>query len=165
MTTSFSVGLLQKFVDEPVNVVNVPMLAKERNVSIDEIKNTDSEDYASTMTVRVVTDKIDRKISGTIIGKGLPRIIGIDDFDLDMSPEGAIMIIFNDDRPGVIGSVGTICGTHKINIGTMGVGRVKDQKRAVLAISMDEVPDDKAIAEFQGQDFVKSVFVCELPDS
>ena len=45
----------------------------------------------------------------------------------------------------------------------MGVGRVKDQHRAVLAISLDKAPDDKAIGEFQKQDFVKEVFVCELP--
>ncbi len=163
ITTSFSVGVLANLIDEPVNVVNVPILAKERGISIDETKNPESKFYASTMTVRVVTDKADRTVKGTVIGKGLPRIIGIDDFDLDMSPEGALMIIFNDDRPGVIGAVGTICGKHKINIGTMGVGRVKDQQRAVLAISMDEVPDDKAVAEFQKQDFVKNVFVCELP--
>ena len=90
-------------------------------------------------------------------------ILGIDDYELEMSPEGTIMIIFNDDRPGVIGSVGSICGKHKLNIGTMGVGRVKAEDRAVLAISLDEAPDAKAIAEFQKQDFVKSVYVCELP--
>jgi D-3-phosphoglycerate dehydrogenase / 2-oxoglutarate reductase len=163
VTTSFSVGLLQKHFEEPVNVVNVPMLAKQRGISIDEVKNPDAKDFSSTMAVRVLTDKVDRRVIGTIIGKKMPRIIGIDDYELEMSPEGTIMIIFNDDRPGVIGSVGSICGTHKLNIGTMGVGRIKAEDRAVLAISLDEAPDAKAIAEFQNQDFVKSVYVCELP--
>jgi len=163
VTTSFSVGLLQKHFEEPVNVVNVPMLAKQRGISIDEVKNPDAKDYSSTMGVRVVTDKVERRVIGTIIGKAMPRIIGIDDYELEMSPEGTIMIIFNDDRPGVIGSVGTICGKHKLNIGTMGVGRVKAEDRAVLAISLDEAPGAKAINEFQKQDFVKSVYVCELP--
>ena len=164
ITSGFSVGLLQNKFEEPVNLVNVPILAKQCGISIDEIKNQDAQDFASTMAVRVVTDKIDRKVTGTIIGKQMPRIIGIDDYALEMTPEGTIMIIFNDDRPGVIGAVGGICGKHKLNIGTMGVGRIKDQNRAVLAIDLDEAPDDKAIAEFQKQDFVKSVFVCHLPE-
>ena len=73
------------------------------------------------------------------------------------------MVIFNDDRPGVIGAVGTICGKHGINIGTMGVGRLKDQNKAILGISLDKAPDDRAIVEFQEQDFVTTVYVCELP--
>ena len=163
LTTSFLVGLLQQHFEEPVNVVNAPVLAKQRGLSVDEVKNTDARDYASVMSVRLVTDKLERRVTGTIIGKGIPRIIGVDDYAVDVSPEGTIMMIFNDDRPGVIGAVGSICGQHGLNIGTMGVGRVKDENRAILAISMDEVADDAAIKAFQEQDFVKSVFVCELP--
>jgi D-3-phosphoglycerate dehydrogenase / 2-oxoglutarate reductase len=163
VTTGFSIGLLQKHFEEPVNVVNAPVLVRQRGLSIDETKNSEARDFASTMAVRVVTDEVDRKVTGTIIGKCTPRIIGVDDFALEMSPEGTIMVIFNDDRPGVIGAVGTICGRHKLNIGTMGVGRVKN--RAVLAISLDTAPDDKAIAEFQKQDFVKNVYVCQLPST
>ena len=163
ITTSFSIGLLQKHFEEPVNVVNAPVLVRQRGLSIDETKNSEARDFSSTMAVRVITDEVDRKVTGTIIGKCTPRIIGVDDFALEMSPEGTIMVIFNDDRPGVIGAVGTICGRHKLNIGTMGVGRVKN--RAVLAISLDTAPDDKAIAEFQKQDFVKNVYVCQLPST
>lgn len=163
VTTSFAIGLLQNNFEEPVNAVNAPLLAKQRGLSFDEMKNPDARDFASTMAVKVVTDKVSRLVVGTIIGKKIPRIIGIDDYALEMSPEGTIMIIFNDDRPGVIGAVGSICGKHNLNIGTMGVGRIKDQNRAVLATSLDETPDADAIAEFHKQDFVKSVFVCQLP--
>ena len=98
VTTSFSVGLLQKHFEEPINIVNVPILAKQRGISIDEVKNPDAQDYAGIMAVRVVTDQVERKVTGTIIGKQIPRIIGIDDYALEMSPEGAIMIIFNDEQ-------------------------------------------------------------------
>ena len=50
------------------------------------VKNPDAKDFSSTMAVRVVTDKVDRRVSGTIIGKKMPRIIGIDDYELEMSP-------------------------------------------------------------------------------
>ncbi len=161
ITISAMIGILQGKIEEGVNEVNAPIIAKQRNLSVDEVKNPDAGDFSSTLTIRIVTDQVDRKIVGTIIDKRIPRVIGIDDFALEMSPEGTIMVIFNDDRPGVIGAVGSICGKHKLNIGTMGVGRVADS--AVLAISLDAAPDAAAIAEFQKQDFVKSVFVCQLP--
>ncbi len=161
VTTSFCVGLLGCLFHGPVNAVNATLLAKKRGLSIDELKNPDSKDYSSTMSVSVETDQVKRCVTGTIIGKKTMRIIGVDDFELEMSPEGTIMMIFNDDRPGVIGAVGSICGNHDINIGTMGVARLGDS--AVLAISMDGAPGKKAIEEFQKQDFVKEVFVCELP--
>ena len=75
------------------------------------------------------------------------------------------MVVFNDDRPGVIGAVGSICGRHGINIGTMGVGRCKDQQQAVLAISLDKPPASEVMAEFVKQDFVKSVYVCHFPSA
>ena len=161
VTTGFSVGLLQKNFDEPINVVNAPMLAKQRGISIDEIKNAESRDYASTMAVRVVTDEVDRKVTGTIIGKEILRIIGIDEYELEVVPEGTIMISVYQDKPGVIGSIGTICGKHNINIGTMGVGRVKD--KAMLAVSLDEVPGDEVVKEFAKQVNVEFVYVCQFP--
>jgi len=164
VTTAFLVGLLQQHFEENVNVVNVPGLARNRGINVDEVKNTESQDYSSTLGVRVVTDKVDRSVLGTIYGKKNLRIIRVDDYELEITPEGPIIVIFNDDRPGVIGHVGTICGKHNINIGTMGVGRVKAENRAVLAIDIDEAPGDEALEELCRQDFVKSVYFCELPD-
>lgn len=164
LTTRLMVGLLQRYFDEPVNLVNAPVLAKQHGISFSETRDPDAEYFASVMTVRVVTDQVERKVAGTIVGKAIPRIIGVDDFEFEMSPEGTVLVIFNDDRPGVIGAVGSICGKHKLNIGTMGVGRLKDKNEAVLAISLDNAPEAKAIAEFEKQDFVKSVYVCEFPE-
>lgn len=161
--THFAIGLLQKHFEEPLNIVNAPVMVRERGISIDETKNPEAKDYASTIAVRLVTDQADHTVVGTIIGKGILRIIAIDDYALEMTPEGPILVIFNHDKPGVIGAVGTICGKHKLNIGTMGVGRVKAENRAMLAIDLDTTPDAKAIDEFKKQDFVKSVHVCQLP--
>ncbi len=163
VTTSSLVGLLQQHFETNVNVVNAPSLAKERGISIDETKNSDIKDYSSTLSIRVVTDSADRCITGTIYGQGSLRIVGVDDYALEMTPEGSVIFVFNNDKPGVIGHVGTICGKHNINIGTMGVGRVKDENRALLAIDTDAMPPQEAIDELNAQDFVNSVYVCDLP--
>jgi len=159
VTTAFTIGLLKKHFEEPINVVNAPLMAKQRGISIDVVTNPETQNFTHTMTAKLVTEEVSHKIIGTIVGKDLPRVLGIDDFQFEMSPEGTFMIIFNDDRPGVIGSVGMICGRQGINIGTMGVGRQKEANKAVLAISLDKVPDEKAMAEFQKLDFVKNVYV------
>ncbi len=71
-------------------------------------------------------------------------------------------MIFNDDKPGVIGSVGTLCGRHGINICTMGVGQKLDEHKAALVVSLDKEPDEKAVEELAELEFVNEIYVCKL---
>jgi len=162
VTTAFAIGIIEPNVDVPVNVVNVAMLAKERGISIDETKNTDALDVSSSFTAKVVTDKVTRSITGTVFADGLLRIIDIDGFELEVTPEGSVMIIYNDDKPGVIGAVGTICGKHGININTMGVGHKAEEGKALLGVSLDKVPGEEAVKELGGLDFVNEIHICQL---
>jgi len=162
ITLHFVIGLLQRHFDMPLNIVNVPVLAKERGISIDETKNTEAKDVAASFSARVVTDKITRTVTGSIFGGTLPRIIEIDGFNVEMTPQGAVLIIFNEDRPGVIGAVGTVCGKHNINICTMGVGQKPAEQKAILAVSLDKEPDTKAIEEISKLEFVNEIYVCKL---
>ncbi len=161
-TTNFEIGLLQPHFDIPVNMVNVGLLAKERGISIDITKNADVKDVVSSFTAKVETTKTSRKITGTVFAEGLLRIIEIDGFDVEMTPAGTVLVIFNDDKPGVIGDVGTLCGKHGLNICTMGVGQKAEQKQAILAVSLDSQPKDETIKEIQALDFVNEVYVCKL---
>ena len=162
VTLHFAIGLLQRHFDMPLNIVNLPVLAKERGISIDETKNTEARDVASSFRAKVVTDKVTRTVTGSVFGQTLLRIIEIDGFNVEMTPKGAVLIIFNDDKPGVIGSVGTVCGKHKINICTMGVGQKPVEQKAMLAVSLDKEPDEEAINEIRKLDFVNEIYVCQL---
>jgi len=162
VTLNFEIGLLQKHFDMPLNMVNVPILAKERGISIDETKNTEARDVAASLTARVSTDKVTRTVTGSVFGETLLRIIEIDGFNVEMSPAGAVLVIYNDDKPGVIGSVGTVCGRHNINICTMGVGQKPDEGRAMLAVSLDKQPGEKAVEELGNLDFVNEIYLCAL---
>jgi D-3-phosphoglycerate dehydrogenase len=162
VTLGFAVGLLQRHFDMPLNMVNVGVLAKERGISIDETKNTESKDVAASFSAKVVTDKVTRTVTGSVFGETLLRIIEIDGFNVEMTPQGAVLVIFNDDKPGVIGSVGTVCGRHNINICTMGVGQKLEEQKAALVVSLDKEPDTKAIAELSRLDFVNEIYVCKL---
>ncbi len=162
VTLGFIVGLLRKHFDIPLNMVNAPVLARERGISIDESKNPEVKDVASSFSARVVTDKVTRTVTGSVFGEKLLRIIEIDGFNVEMTPAGSVLVIFNDDKPGVIGSVGTICGKHKINICTMGVGQKLKEQKAVLAVSLDKEPYPETIEELSSLDFVNELYVCKL---
>jgi D-3-phosphoglycerate dehydrogenase len=162
VTLSFAIGLLQRHFDMPLNMVNVPVLARERGISIDETKNTMAKDVAASFSAKVVTDKVTRTVTGSVFGETLLRIIEIDGFNVEMTPQGAVLVIFNDDKPGVIGAVGTACGRHNINICTMGVGQKPVEQKAILAVSLDKEPDEKAIEELGKLDFVNEIYVCKL---
>ncbi len=162
VTLNFAIGLLQKHFDMPLNMVNTPVLAKERGISIDETKNIEVKDVAASFSAKVVTDKVTRTVTGSIFGGTLLRIIDIDGFNIEVTPQGTVVVIFNDDKPGVIGAVGTVCGRHNINICTMGVGQKPAEQKAMLAVSLDKEPDAKAIEELAGLDFVNQLYVCKL---
>jgi D-3-phosphoglycerate dehydrogenase len=146
----------------PLNMVNAGPLAKERGISIDVTKNTDARDVTASLSATIVTDKITRTITGSVFGQNLLRIIDIDGFTVEMTPQGPVLVIFNDDKPGVIGAVGTVCGKHSINICTMGVGQKLAEGKAALAVSLDKQPDEKALAELGALDFVNEMYVCTL---
>jgi D-3-phosphoglycerate dehydrogenase len=162
VTLNFAIGLLQKHFDMPLNVVNVRVLAKERGISIEESRNPDAKDVAASFTAKVVTNKVTRTVTGSVFGEKLLRIIEIDGFNIEMTPQGAVVVIFNDDKPGVIGAVGTLLGRHKINICTMGVGQKPADQKAVLAVSLDKEPDASTVEELSNLDFVNEIYVCSL---
>ena len=162
VTLNFAIGLLQQHFDMPLNMVNVGVLAKERGISIDETKNTEAKDVAASFSAKVVTDKVTRTVTGSVFGGTLLRIIEIDGFNIEMTPQGAVLVIFNDDKPGVIGVVGTVCGKHNINICTMGVGQKPVEQKAVLAVSLDKEPNAEVIQEIGKLDFVNEIYVCKL---
>ena len=162
VTLGFAIGLLQKHFDMPLNMVNTPVLAKERGISIDETKNPEAKDVSASFSAKVVTDKVTRTVTGSVFGGKLLRIIEIDGFNIEMTPQGSVLVIFNDDKPGVIGAVGMVCGKYGINICTMGVGQKAAEGKAMLAVSLDKEPDTKVVAELGKLDFVNEIFVCKL---
>ncbi len=162
-TLNFAIGLLQKHFDMPLNLVNTPVLAKERGISIDETKNPEARDVASSFSATVTTTgETKRTVRGSVFGETLLRIIEIDGFHIEMTPQGTVLVIFNDDRPGVIGAVGTLLGKHGINIGTMGVGQKLELQKAVLAVSLDKEPDAATIEDLRKLDFINELYICGL---
>ena len=162
MTTAFAIGLLQRHFELLLNMVNVRVLAKERGISIYETKNSDAGDLASFITAKVETEKMTHTVTGAVFGGQLLRIIRIDDYKIEIAARNTVLIIFNDDKPGVIGAVGTVLGRHGININTMGVSHQEEAPRAMLAVSLDRQPDESTLTELKALESINALYMCGL---
>ena len=147
-------GLLARMVFEPLNFVNTPILAKERGLKVETSHSPESVDYTSLVTLRLASDVGESVVSGTLLGPRMqPLIVDALGFTVDIIPQKHTLFIRNEDRPGMIGKIGTILGEHGINIGNMAVGRDAPGQPAAMAITVDEpVPDEllKTLRETPG---------------
>ncbi|MBI5327572.1 MAG: phosphoglycerate dehydrogenase [Deltaproteobacteria bacterium] len=130
-------GLLDQLMDQQVNFVNAPFVAKERGIKVVEIKSSRAIDFASSITIKVKTKESENLIEGALFGKKEPRIVRIDKFFLDAVPEGYLLVLHNYDKPGVIGNVGTLLGTGNINIARLHLGRQAIGGEAVSVWNID----------------------------
>ncbi|MCC7261282.1 MAG: phosphoglycerate dehydrogenase [Candidatus Latescibacteria bacterium] len=147
LTAAVLKGIMGNISDEPVNFVNAPLFAQQRGVRVDELKSSEHEDYASLISVIYQTDTSRRILSGTLFGKSDPRLVRLDEYSFDAIPEGNMLFYINDDVPGVIGRIGTVMGTHRVNIAQMSCGRHQVGGRALTILNVDSLIPDAVLAE------------------
>ncbi|MDD5440124.1 MAG: phosphoglycerate dehydrogenase [Candidatus Omnitrophica bacterium] len=138
VTLSMIKGLLSHALEEKVNFVNAMVIAKERGITIVERKTEKMEDFVTLIYVSVETDKGENIIMGTLFTKTEPRIVKINDFYVEAIPKGNMLVIHNDDAPGIIGHIGTLLGDAGINIAGMTFGRVKRGGEAITVLNVDQ---------------------------
>ncbi len=162
LTTAFLKGLLTPALKDDVNFVNAPVIASERGIKVIESKSTTSEDFATLITTTTKTLEADNVVAGTIFGKDRPRLVRINDFYVEAIPEGHNLLIYNLDRPGVIGKIGIILGKNGININRMQVGQESKKQQNVILLSTDVSVNDDVLKELHAQENVFSVKRIEL---
>jgi D-3-phosphoglycerate dehydrogenase len=162
VSTSILKGLLTSMVSDAVNFVNAPVVAREMGIQVIESTTSEAEDYTHLITLRVRTDAGENIVAGTIIGRSDIKVVKINNFRLELVPEGHILLIFNQDRPGAIGGIGTTLGRHRINIGRMYVGQEKDGARNIIFLQTDTPVPPDVLAELRSAELVDSVTPLEL---
>jgi D-3-phosphoglycerate dehydrogenase len=161
-TTCLLAGLLEKAIDEPVNVVNAPVLASQRGVEVETTTAEHSETFTNLLEVTVRTDQGERFLAGTVLGKSLLRVMQLDGFRIELEPAGNVAILFNQDMPGVIGQYGKIFGEAGINIANMTVARREDDGAAV-GVNLDTAPDESVVDALLGIEAVSEARILSLP--
>lgn len=143
VTTAVLKGLLTPMIKDDVNFVNAEVLAKERGIKVTETTIPEADEFISLITVSAYYDNGKSKVAGTIFGQKDPRVVNINNFRLELHPQGRFILIHNHDQPGAIGSIGALLGDHKINISRMRVGQEEGGDKTMIFLRTDDpIPDD-----------------------
>jgi D-3-phosphoglycerate dehydrogenase len=155
-------GLLTPILEDPVNYVNAPIVAKERGIEVKEVKSSDAGDFTSVIRVKVEAGKKSHQVAGTLYNRKDPRVIEIDRFKVEVVPEGHLLLILNEDRPGVIGTVGHVLGDHNINIARMQCSREERGGNALLIFGLDAPLPAGVLDHIKTSKHILSVKVADL---
>jgi len=137
--------LFRPHLGETVNLINADAIATDRGIQVRVTNVKQREDFAENLVVAVQSGARPISIEGTVFTDNLPRVIAIDGYRMDMVPEGPMIIIRNDDQPGVIGLVGTLMGDRQVNIADMTVSR--RDKTALIVLKIDADPPQAVLDE------------------
>jgi D-3-phosphoglycerate dehydrogenase / 2-oxoglutarate reductase len=140
LTLAVLKGVFAAGTEEPVSYVNAPQLAEERGLEIREVTTATTRDYVNLITLR----SSDHSLAGTLSGpRSEPRIVLVDGHTVEVPPSEHMLVVRNDDRPGMIGVVGVVLGEAGVSISSMAVGPSQAANTALMVLSTDRsVPDD-----------------------
>jgi len=142
-------GFLAPILEETVNFVNAPLIAKERGIEVKETKIPDAGDYQSMIALRIRAKDREGYFAGTLLSKKDLRVVAIDNFTVEIVPEGELLFMYNVDKPGVIGNIGTLLGRNNINIARMHFGRETAGGRAISVVTIDSPATPEIIEEIK----------------
>jgi D-3-phosphoglycerate dehydrogenase / 2-oxoglutarate reductase len=151
LTLSALKGLFAATTEEPVSYVNAPQLAEQRGLDVTETSATSSSIYKSLITLRSGA----HAVAGTLTGAGVhpePRVVMVDDHSVEVPPADHMLVVRNDDRPGMIGVVGTALGDAGISISSMAVGPSHEGHTALMVLSTSGPAPPEVLERLQGDD-------------
>ncbi len=144
--SAFIRGVLSQQLEDDINYINALESAKTRGVKIEQIKVREEGEYVNSLRVKIITDKQERILEGTLFANREPRFVKMDDVYIEIAPSDHMIVINNQDKPGVIGFLGTTLGSCGINIAGMSLGRSAITGSALTILNLDN-PVDKNIAD------------------
>ena len=154
LTATVLMGLLKPLLDS-VNMVNAPIIAREREIAITEVKHERPSDYLTMIKLTVTTDRRSRSVAGTLFGGNRPRIVEIKGIPIEAELGPNMLYITNEDKPGFIGRLGQVLGDAGINIATFHLGRSEAGADAIALIQIDQRMSDDVLSAVQSLPAVK----------
>ncbi len=168
LAASAAAGVLRPILSSGVSIVNARAAAEARGMDIIESRSSRPRDYAGLLSIKLETDKGERRVEGTVFEPNSLRLVSVREINVEAPLGGTMLIIANDDQPGVIGEVGTILGRHKVNIANFALGR--NEQGAIGVVNVDEEADapsvlDGAVAELRRVPAIREAWVVRLPST
>ena len=155
-------GLLSKLLTENINFINSPILAKEMGIKINETKSDENLNYTNLLSVEFLSDIEKRFFAGTVFGNNEIRIVKIDNYLLEVKPEGNLLLYSNIDKPGTVAAVGKILSEAKINIAGLSLGRLEAGKEALTVINVDHQIEENTLEKISKIEGVHNVYSVQI---
>jgi D-3-phosphoglycerate dehydrogenase len=155
-------GVLNQWADEPVNFINAPVLAEDMGLRFRESREADGGSYTTLIEVVAETAGGEHVVAGTLFNGDDLRLVRVDEYDLETTPEDEMLFYRNIDRPGMLARVGSLLADADVNIGALALGRKGRGEMALTAVNVDDtIPDEvlDAIAALDGVEGVRAVHV------
>jgi D-3-phosphoglycerate dehydrogenase len=151
ITSAALAGVLESSFEENVNSVSAPVMAKEAGITVRELKSSPKAGgYSAEVSIKVEqADGTTALVGGTLFSDGGARLVRWGQYELDAYLTGSMLVILNEDRPGVIGAVGTVLGKAGINVSRLQVGLEPGSKRAAALWNLDAPMTDAVLLELQ----------------
>jgi D-3-phosphoglycerate dehydrogenase len=150
ITTAAVKGFFDPHASQPVNYVNAMHRAEERGMEIVESHTSAPGDFTSLIILRAGLEDGSRcEIAGTLFGHSKCRIVRVNGIDTEVNPIGVILMVENEDKPGVIGSVAVLLGRHGVNIAEMDLERCEPGGKALTFIQVDGEVEDAVLTELR----------------
>jgi D-3-phosphoglycerate dehydrogenase len=143
------VGMFAGQFSTPVNSVNAENIAKRQGISLVESKSEQVQGYLSLLKVVAYYGNESVVLEGTLLGEHHPRLVQINDFEIEVVPEGTLLMTLHDDKPGVIGAISTALGKANVNISRMQLGIADNNPQAMAVISISKPLDSELLATLQ----------------
>jgi D-3-phosphoglycerate dehydrogenase len=141
LASSVVAGALRPILSGAVTVINARAVAAQRGIEIIESRSSRARDFANLLSVKLMTSEGERWVEGTVFEPASARLTSVDGVEIEAPLEGAMILIKNDDQPGVIGEVGTILGRYGVNIANFALGRSKGGAVGVVNIDVPGTDD------------------------
>lgn len=142
-------SLLTPALREGVNLVNAMHVAKQRGIRVQETRVPAPENFTNLIVIELKTDVESHRVSGTVFTDKLPRIVNIDGYPLEVVPHGNMIFFTNNDKPGVIGAIGSVLGRCAVNIAGMHLGREREGGKALALLLVDHPVGKDVIEQFR----------------
>ncbi|PLY01578.1 MAG: phosphoglycerate dehydrogenase [Desulfuromonas sp.] len=162
LTMAVLKGLLTPIHGSMVNYVNAPHLASEAGIELVDARSTSTGGFSSMIRLTVVGAEGERSVAGAMFGEDDYRIVSINKHHVETVPEGHILVIHNEDKPGVIATLGQVLAEAGINIAMMNLSRRKIQGKAVSLINVDSEIPEHVLETLRAKDFILSAVQVSL---
>jgi len=156
LVNSALAGLLASFFDVPVNAVNAPMLAKDGGIEVRDERTSEAGAFATLVTLTLISSD-GKKVSaaGTLASDRTPRLVRWGKFEMEAHMDGPVLVVRNHDRPGVIGTIGTVLGSAGVNVSSVQMGLDKSGREAAALWALDSTLPSAALEQIRGTRDVK----------